>query len=599
MVGERDMDERKEKEQEQERLKRQHEECLKKCSKVLVKQTNPEEYLGNFDALKEWENKTEAYEKFLNTEAYKTFIKDDYLCLIGRTGTGKTAILNRYQYEIEKNRNGNLKFKNVIRIDLKQYISTLMRYGQIDNTTVSFQEVQNNISTMINILAMRKVLELAETNDFIYNSSEPIRKYMKAKKLSKDLDFVEKLTQDFQNIYDGQKSARLAGTIGILSAIAKQYNSPDYSAAIKSMHTCFENRPLLVLVDSLDIYDTRESELIVIIKGLIEVAFEYYNKFKKRNILVKVAIPSEIISDVTAALPEKHQSNTVAIEWKYKDLVKMIAIRFLFYCKSEAANDIFKEYANKFELDDFYDDYNKAKTFLLEFLPKKCRAVVSLEFDTIAYLVRHTQKKPRQLMRIFNGLIDEMIKQKNTKLFCEYEGQISRCIHQTQPEMIKDAINMFTVSTNTEIRNICETIFLGKKYLFTKNYIIEEIKRYNRDRLKNKSELKHLDEEDFFEMIVASGLIGKPQSYRFVDKGNSWFCNKDNVVKIVVTLFEYQIKDKLRFEKEDICILHPMCYEWYENEIDLNTLVYPIPIDDSEDFEEGDATMFKELIGIE
>ena len=62
------------------------------------------QYLGDFDADKEWSrNKPgqqyDANLKFLTTDSYKRFIEGDSLILVGRTGTGKTAILNRYMYD--------------------------------------------------------------------------------------------------------------------------------------------------------------------------------------------------------------------------------------------------------------------------------------------------------------------------------------------------------------------------------------------------------------------------------------------------------------------------------------------------------------------
>lgn len=50
-----------------------------------------------------------------------------------------------------------------------------------------------------------------------------------------------------------------------------------------------------------------------------------------------------------------------------------------------------------------------------------------------------------------------------------------------------------------------------------------------------------------------------------------------------IAAFEYQIKDTLSFGRKDIYVLHPMCYEYFANEIDYNALVYPTPADDAGD----------------
>ena len=91
-----------------------------------------------------------------------------------------------------------------------------------------------------------------------------------------------------------------------------------------------------------------------------------------------------------------------------------------------------------------------------------------------------------------------------------------------------------------------------------------------------------MDAEKCFEILKESGMIGKIYSERYIDKNNSYFEN-DRIIRIIVSLFEYQVKEKLVFDNSDFCVLHPMCYEYFENSIDFNTLVYPYPVGDDED----------------
>lgn len=61
---------------------------------VFIKAQSGLEYLGNVDAKTEWDhNRDLARHIFLHTDAYSSYLKDDSLILLGRTGVGKTAIL--------------------------------------------------------------------------------------------------------------------------------------------------------------------------------------------------------------------------------------------------------------------------------------------------------------------------------------------------------------------------------------------------------------------------------------------------------------------------------------------------------------------------
>lgn len=59
--------------------------------------------LGAFDAAKEWNDDPErARQMFLHTKAYKDFLDTSSLILLGRTGTGKTAILRSICNQVQQ-----------------------------------------------------------------------------------------------------------------------------------------------------------------------------------------------------------------------------------------------------------------------------------------------------------------------------------------------------------------------------------------------------------------------------------------------------------------------------------------------------------------
>lgn len=67
---------------------------------------NDTQYLGEQDATKEWnDNEEEAYNFFLHTDAYHSFLDSSALILLGQTGTGKTSISRCLESQIKEKNN--------------------------------------------------------------------------------------------------------------------------------------------------------------------------------------------------------------------------------------------------------------------------------------------------------------------------------------------------------------------------------------------------------------------------------------------------------------------------------------------------------------
>lgn len=570
---------------EQKYLKKLYEPNYKSCSRTFAPKTTVEHRLGHFDAVKEWNNEEVACAKFLNTRAYRDFIKDDYIVLIGRTGTGKTSILKRLQYEIEKGSNDSINFSHVISIDFKDYLVELLKYGEISNTAQGIADLANNIKLLLNLEVIRMVYSSTDFIKQFDSTSNKIKKYLTDKKIGEKTNIFKKAIEEIANIYKEKFVGKILSTISVLDNFKERYITSEYDDILNDIYNYLEDNRTMILIDSMDRYNIRQPEVVWIIQTLVEVAFDFYNNLEKHNILVKIALPAELSSLFVYKLPEKQQQNSVTIEWRYKELINMLAIRFFYYCKYECDNMSLMRLTDELEIKNFYNDYDLSKSFILNILPEKCRTHISLCFDTLAYCIRHTQKKPRQIMKVFNVFIDYIINENDVKYFFKNQFMIGYCIHITQADLIKDTINMYNNLTNDRIMELCMKILYKKNFFITKQELMLEIKSaIKKVRSKDMDDI-NINADDYFEILKESGLIGKIHIERYIENGNLHFKN-DKIIKIVIALFEYQVKEKLPFLDNDVCVLHPMCYEFFENCIDLNTLIYPAPIDDEEDLGE-------------
>lgn len=137
------------------------------------------------------ENLIEALytDPFANDFVLKTMLQNQTTLLIGRKGTGKSTIINRFQHEIRKS-----KDKISLYIDVKSiYIQARESSPQINDTAYNILSAKEKEKYFIYLEFLKKVIEeiKKEINDAVFKS-----------KISK-LFFGGKTEQEFQKELDG------------------------------------------------------------------------------------------------------------------------------------------------------------------------------------------------------------------------------------------------------------------------------------------------------------------------------------------------------------------------------------------------------------
>lgn len=531
-------------------------------------------YLGNISAEKEWEDSPEeAYKKFLNTKSYADFVHEDALILLGRTGTGKTAILRCLHENINKRKVDAYDGSVIISFD--DILGDLLKVADDFNSPAIMGQLRRSISMYINCHVMKYLVD----HGTLVSSS--MSSYLKNNDLYDFLDY-EPSKAGFSKIQRMLRtSAKLSGKAGniandmvVISDIISAFAQSGYEEALYEMRHELTNKKILVLIDTLNEYDMRDLKLTVCVKALISTCFEYYTAISKNHILVKISIPSEIHTQIIEQLPGKQQGNAVVIQWKNNDLIKMIAMRLLYYYEKSGGKTL--HFFNTYHYKDFYDDnpnsVANAKKMLHELLPNVCPTSLNYAFDTLAYCIRHTLKKPRELLVIFNYFLLKISQEEDSSFFIKHPDEIRNVIHSTQEEMITSALSMYTTSYK-DILRVCEIVLHNQRYYFQGVEL--------GDRLKEAAVNRTYDIDDIKRILLESGLIGKINdiSRRRVKDDDTQNLTINNSIQIVKAKFEYQIKGRLFLNKDDWFVLHPMCYEHFSCLVGNQTLVHPGDLD--------------------
>lgn len=556
-------------------LKEKYKENFKPCVQIFPPQDGISEYLGELDADVEWSNDTQgAYDRFLNIDAYKKFIIQENLILMGRTGTGKSSILNRYAFAVNGNEN-KTGFNMAIGIKFEPFFDKLQLYV-FDNNVNTKNYIAQGIGIIIKLQIMQSLVNKYDENDDILKcfsqEIQIISNYLEEKKIWKKTNIVMMISEIIDLSSEPNISLRL-----VILELKKIFESLEDRDIQIALETILNNYKVIILADSIDYYDITERKVVVINKALVDMAFDFYKIFKQTNVLLKVAIPSEVYTHIIEQIVAKRKSKVVAIEWKYKDIIKMLAIKIFYFFKIKIEENKFaEELIDGYKIQDFYK-YQTAVDFLHKILPKTCEACIPMYFETLPYCIRHTQKKPRQIITIFNSLVEKICEEKQYNYFIYNSNLISKFIHRAQKDIINDALNMYNAVAKEQVLSIVKSALSQKRNFLNNNELNNAIK----EALKIYKSVG-LSEEDVKQILIESGLVGQVQENRYV-KENSEFFKNSEIIKISIALFEYQIKDTLPSKSGVQYVLHPMCYEYYANEIDYNALVYPTPAEDLED----------------
>lgn len=535
-------------------------------------------HLGVGIAEKEWQDNPKlASKKFLHIGAYHRFLEEDTLILLGRTGTGKTSILKSIEYNINNNECDS--YTDVILDDFTELFNVLLHQSINESEAITMKQMETIIDTTVITMVMLHMVNTYSDSDNL----KKVKNYLVANNLyskNKIKNFLKNVLLSFRTTSTG-KASEIYNSVADIYSFIKNELSAEFSEAKEELIVFLNNKKVLVMFDSLNNYNVCKKDEILAIKALISTCFTYYINNSTNHIYLKIALPSEVHTRILDSLPGKQQGNTVLIQWKYKDLISFVALRFLYWAKDSKTRKLNLDlcFADKYNFEDLLLDndfsYENSKKLLKNFLPDSCPTCFIFEFDTVSYCMRHTLKKPREIIMLFNALIEETIVQKNIQYFMENPCEIKNAIHSTQELMVKSALSMYETSYEA-INDACFIVLNSSKFVFTLNDIKSKLKEAEQQV---KSDY---DKDDILRVLFESGLVGVVNEVRHINNPPQIFKSEDPF-DFIIANFEYQIKGKITPTLNDQYVIHPMCYEYFRCFVDDCSMVYPDRFADEED----------------
>lgn len=570
--------------------------------------------LGDVSGKNEWTQQPDkARDTFIHLSSYEHFIDENQLLLLGRTGSGKSAIIYGLKNDVQEGRIS--RYSDAIQIDEKEFCEKIAEMCY-DIDINRFDATNKVTSAIVMSIYTRVMLYCCETFKDSRNQLRHITKYLLANKFIKTKatnlsEILDKLSSDdyekhIEDIYKNNiistvfSAARLLSkTCDILKEEDDDFGSmDDYNKALKELTEFLSenDKVVLVLLDSFDEYKINDKAFVVAIKSLILACFRIFCDSVQNHIYFKMALASEVYTRVLTHLPAQNHTNTVAILWSYKELIKCMALRFVSWYHDPDAKQGDKRYLFSFlqnyKVEELKNSriaiaYEKAEEIFLNILPKICKTNSEYKYSSLAFISRHTMKKPREIMQIFNAILDRIIYEDNSKYFLEDKNlKLKDVVHSLQNDFIEQTLSIYKIYIPNISRYINDLLY-GRDFVFylTDNDFVGKLKEVNGYIQSESSENEYLyywSERDIVSIVFETGLLGKVSRVRTIDASNIEQFGYEGQVKIIDALFEYQFKGRIQKNNEIQYVIHPMCYEHYNCNVGTRSMVNTDSFDTSE-----------------
>lgn len=294
------------------------------------------------------------------------------------------------------------------------------------------------------------------------------------------------------------------------------------------------------------------------VSALIDTAVRFYNKWSERKIIVKLALPTEVFNRLLILNMDKLIGRHIFIHWRYHELVRLVAKRyFCFVSGSENGDD----YA-------IYDDYKKAQRLIHEHLPAVVTSKRGIEMDSLAYVMRHMQMKPRQIILLLNYVL-ALAERRGVSTVRLDSRTIWDGVHAGALALASAMVNLYNQVYGRELRELISAALRGCRSYFPEAELAQHVNRAS--KVRRETTVTH---RELRRILLESGVLGKKEAEHALraPEGKS----------IMLGLFEYQVDREVELGGNDTVVVHPMFYPLLNVQVSRNKMVYPRPAEDEE-----------------
>lgn len=526
---------------------------------------------------------------FILTKSIKRSLDQNICFICGRKGSGKTAVATRLKGLL--NKDGSQFYKSHLMIVEKDYnelhktfYEDLMAiFGYDDNIISRIEELYYHIWLyIIEIAAIKATLKIADINksfpDEVQDLMIIFNQYPTIELNPCDLANFKVL-----EILENAKSTAMPLTrLTLDTKLLRQ--TPIHVAAIKSLVHIIEKNKIVITIDTLEQYDLSDHKVYPF-KGMCKAVKEIQTSKYLGNIQIKCFLPAEMTENLFSDNLLKYYEYTQFLLWTSTELLEFVARRFAILLEdigkvdeSKSILTILKEKKNHVDLRE-----KLLERFWFHFFPKKIRNKFDWPEHSLAYLLRHTQKRPREVLSCLDFIIDYSIENSEFPDDRISQKSFQNGIHDDYNiyQLLSDNLAVFSLPRNElSLSEVASEILTNENTIFTG----ASFSRFARRALSILSTQEYIDKASFAkDIILRSGLVGVVRKYNDSEPAHIWNdLESGSKCKYYVTEFEYLIPGHLTINDNALCAVHPILSDRLHLKPPDNDLgvVYPMPEQD-------------------
>jgi hypothetical protein len=329
--------------------------------------------------------------------------------------------------------------------------------------------------------------------------------------------------------------------------------SPVFEAARQAVLEITARQPIIVAIDSMEHFSIRDDAVMWATAALIQCASEFNTRYARRGVHLKVFLTDEVfphLQENVVTNTAKHVRNPLFLHWRPKDLVRLVCWRFYKYLSDTPHHTALPK---SVDWDDFHDVESKMWT---PFFGVTLRNRNHVTENTLPYVLRHTQMRPRQLIILCNEIA--RLAERNRE-FPRFSSEVLiQAVRQSEGSLADEVINAYS-RIHPEAGKIVAALS-GVPMIF-KGQLLDRVAK----RTSSHWKVSEYSLDQFRQIVAEMGIVGRQRG------------GKDDRTGILEADFEFAMEDRLYIHEKDDCVIHPMFYRKLNTEPIGNLCIYPFP----------------------
>ena len=437
-----------------------------------------------------------------HNKSFNTLLRRDLSVLIGRRGSGKTALLNSYKYQPYLDRYDRPSIKDP-RSDFRSYdvVIDVVTYKHFDDMQ---RAITRNASSFRPIEAIVDEWETLVT-DYLFARliADDAHSHHHTRHIDVLRDYLHQDDDDYK-----REVRRVVWGVSlwekVKSLVHRESDSSDSRLScaaaldVAIAHLDATKRRALIVFDSMDEYDLSNPVFTRTLGALIRF-ISHFNARQER-VKIKLGLPSEIYPEVqrTSANPLKDLVSVDHLGWSAMELALIAAHRYRLFLDLYDADLAY----TLSDLD--MSRRGDIREFWARFFPSVHFNRYKGEEEPMTYVLRHTQLLPRQLLMILQRII--VRSSGMTGGYREFKTEaITDAVESTEPLIANEILRAFA-HVYPFAEELCKPVFANFPTVFSYDALEDRWRKKARPIVNQRS--IPLEMPQFGEMLVRMGIVG-------------------------------------------------------------------------------------------